>query len=389
MGYLDGYPFLKAALDDMLLVSELTARGVGTPRHIVSLLHDAVEFILYECLLALNVDIYKNGQNTIGLDAALALCKAEGIDLPLLGTIRTIQKHRGDAKHHAQTPHEAAFAKMMGEFRIIASRLVHERFGQVLGSELQELGLLPYHVALYESYRKYRTHNWNVALRFALGALLHKHRAVLGITDDYSTGMMREPTAICKLLSKEISDACYPPAPAEALEALKKLPDHLSELLSKREIREAAEIGGREYARVDGVLPGVFDIKNARRITERLVQPEYLIIRRGMAWSKWQRGDTPKKHEAEAQLRELLKGRPDLVKTFGKPYYEEDDDRYWRWWIFAVFDGTRWNTFHLDDHFDLSLESGSLSDEDGMRREQVAELILAEFARGAKKGESS
>ena len=141
MGSLDGYRFLKAALDDMLLVSELTSRGIGTPRHIVSLLHDAVEFMLYESLLALDQDIYKNGQNTIGLDAAVSHCKTNGIDLPLLGTIRTIQKHRGDAKHHAQTPHEVAFAKMMGEFRIIASRLVYERFGQVLGSEIQELGL--------------------------------------------------------------------------------------------------------------------------------------------------------------------------------------------------------------------------------------------------------
>jgi hypothetical protein len=163
--------------------------------------------MLYESLLALDQDIYKNGQNTIGLDAAMAHCKTHGIDIPLLGTIRTIQKHRGDAKHHAQTPHEAAFAKMMGEFRIIASHLVYERFGQVLGSELQELGLLPYHVALHESYRKYRTHNWNLALRFALSALLHKHRAVLGDNDDYSAGTLREPAAILELLSQEVAGA--------------------------------------------------------------------------------------------------------------------------------------------------------------------------------------
>jgi hypothetical protein len=384
MDSLDGYPFLKAALDDMLLVSELTGRGIGTPRHIISLLHDAVEFILYESLLALDQDIYKNGQNTIGLDAAMAHCKTHGIDLPLLGTIRTIQKHRGDAKHHAQTPHEAAFAKMMGEFRIIASRLVYERFGQVLGSELQELGLLPYHVALYESYRKYRTHNWNLALRFALGALLHKHRAVLGDNDDYSAGTLREPAAILNLLSREVAGASYPPAPLEVLEALKKLPDDVTSLLGKGKIREATEVAGHGYARVDEVLPGVFDIKHARRFTERLVQPEYLLIRRGMAWSKWQRADTPKKHDVGKKLRDLLKQRPDLVKAFGKPHYAEDDDRYWRWWEFAVFDGIRWHTFHLDDHFALSLESGSLSDKDASRREQVAEIVLVEFECAAR-----
>ena len=158
MKILESYPFLKAALDDMLLASELSSRGIGTPRHIVSLLHDALEFILYEVLLTLDQDIYKDGQNTIGLNAAIGLCKTQPIDLPLLGTIRTIQKHRGDAKHHAQMPHEAAFARILGEFRIIASRLIHERFGQVLGREIEQLGLLPYHVALYECYRKYRTH---------------------------------------------------------------------------------------------------------------------------------------------------------------------------------------------------------------------------------------
>jgi hypothetical protein len=340
--------------------------------------------MLYESLLALDQDIYKNGQNTIGLDAAMVHCKTHGIDIPLLGTIRTIQKHRGDAKHHAQTPHEAAFAKMMGEFRIIASRLVYERFGQVLGSELQELGLLPYHVALYESYRKYRTHNWNPALRFALSALLHKHRAVLGDSDDYSAGTLREPAAILELLSQEVTRASYPPAPLEVPEALKRLPDYLKSLLSEGKIREAAEVAGHGYARVDEVLPGIFNIKHARRFTERLVQPEHFFIHRGMSWSKWQRGDTSKKQDAEDKLRNLLKQRPDLVKAFGEPHYEEGDERYWRWWEFAVFDGVRWHTFLLSDYFSLSLESGSLSDEDGSRREQVAEIILAEFQRAAR-----
>jgi hypothetical protein len=85
MGSLDNYPFLKAALDDTQLVSELTGRGIGTPRHIVSLLHDALEFTLYECLLAIDRDIYRNGQNTIGLDAAVSLCKARGRGPPRAG----------------------------------------------------------------------------------------------------------------------------------------------------------------------------------------------------------------------------------------------------------------------------------------------------------------
>lgn len=103
-----------------------------------------------------------------------------------------------------------------------------------------------------------------------------------------------------------------------------------------------------------------------------------------MAWSKGQLADTPKKHDMEIKLRDLLKQRPNMIKAFGKPHYAEDDDTYWRWWEFAVFDGARWHTFHLDDHMSLSLESGSLSDEDANRREQIAEIILEEFKRAGK-----
>lgn len=385
MKILKSYPFLKAALDDMLLASKLSSRGIGTPRHIVSLLNDALEFILYEVLLTLDQDIYKDGQNTIGLNAAIALCKTQRIDLPLLGTIRTIQKYRGDAKHHAQMPDEAAFARIQGEFRIIASRLIHERFGQVLGREIEQLGLLPYHVALYECYRKYRTHNWDLSLRFALGALVHKHRSILRGVEDYSAGSIRDPAAILDVLRKEIAAASYPPCPPEALDTLRSLPDDIEALLRNAWIADAAETAGHGYAIIDGVLPGVFNIQSARRITEHLVQPEHLIIVRSMAWSKWEKGDTPQKREAGARLRELLKQQPDLVQAFGDPYYEKDYDRYWRWWVFAVFDGTVWHTFRLDDDFDLSLESGSLSEQDAKRREQVTELILAEFERAARR----
>jgi hypothetical protein len=387
MDALHGYPFLKAALDDVALLSEILTRNLGSARHAVCLMHDSLEFILYESLLALDQDIYRNGQNTIGLDAAISLCKTCGIDLPLLGTIRAIQKHRGDAKHHAQTPYEAAFSKMSAEFRIIVSRSIHERFGQVLGAEMGKLGLLPYHVALYESYRKYRTHNWGLALRFGLGALLHKHRAILEAPEDFLGGTNRDPEVLFETFTREVTTTPYPPAPSEALASLKNLPSEIRELLGSQRIPEAAEVAGRGYARVDAILPGIFDIRSAHKITERLVQPEFLSIRRAMFWSKWQHLDTQRKQEVEAKLHALLKRTPDLVKIFGQPYYGEDDSKYWRWWEFAVLDGAKWHTFHLNDNFGLSLESGSLSDEDARRREEVAELILEEFERAAKRFE--
>jgi hypothetical protein len=98
---LDLYPFLKAALEDYALVAQIASEGVGNTRHAVCLMHDSIEFVLYEALLLTDYDIYKSGQNTIGLDEALGACGKREIDIPLIGTIRSIQKHRGDAKHHA------------------------------------------------------------------------------------------------------------------------------------------------------------------------------------------------------------------------------------------------------------------------------------------------
>ncbi len=272
---------------------------------------------------------------------------------------------------------------MISEFSIVASRLIHERFGQSLGKELPSLGLLHYHEALFDSYRKYRTHSWSEALRFSLGALLHKHRSFVKRVDDYLSGTVKNPSAILALLEHEINIALYPPASAEALKSVKDLPRNLAELLKKDLISEAAEAAGRGYASIDALRPAMFEFETARRITDRLVQPKGLIIRGAMSWSKWSMGDTDKKRVADKHLAELLKKYPDLVKAFGQPYNEEEPDNYWKWWEFAVFDGMRWHSFHLDDRFALSLESWSVGEEGGKNRERVAELILAEFKRAA------
>jgi hypothetical protein len=241
---LKNYPFLAAAVEDIRLAMALTRRQVdvlweetdrqlGSPRHTICLLHDAIEFILYESLLAVGEDIYKNGQNTIGLDSAIGLCKSKEIDIPLISTIRLIQKHRGDAKHHAQIPHEDAFDRMTAEFRIFSSLMIHERFAESLGADLRTLPLVPYHVALFDAYRKYRTHKWSEALRFAHAALLHKHRSVMGFADDYRGGTIRDPAGIIALLQRDIDRANYPAAPPEALARLKELPKRLMELVAR------------------------------------------------------------------------------------------------------------------------------------------------------------
>jgi hypothetical protein len=381
---LDQYPFLKAALEDCALVAQIASEGVGNPRHAVCLMHDSIEFVLYEALLLADYDIYKSGQNTIGLDNALAACRRCEIDIPLIGTIRSIQKHRGDAKHHAQTPHDDAFRKMLAEFPIVISRLVHEQFGSALRVAIKELDILPYHAALHASFRKYRTHSWKPALRFAVGAVLHKHRAILGLDDDYSTGKIHAALEIIKSIESETRTANYPEAPVITINTIKSLPEELRALIQANKTAQAAERASQVYSQIDEIFPSAFDIKNANKITSRLVQPYSIKTSGQMGWSKWQRGDTKKTQEYALSLRLLLKNSPKIVKTFGKPYYEEDDDRFWRWWEFAIFDGSTWHTFHLDDHFDISLEVGSLDEKEGSRREIVAKLICEEFNKAAE-----
>jgi hypothetical protein len=376
---LDHYPFIKAGLEDAALVSEIVSGRIGTPRHVVCLMHDAIEFTLYEILLLENQDIYISGQHTIGLDRALEACRKLGIDIPLIGTIRAIQKHRGDAKHHAQVPHEGAYRKMIAEFRIVISRLIHEQFGRTLGETVKELGLLSYHSALYDSYRKYRNHNWNLALRYIIGALLHKHRSILKMPDNYISGGINNVLEVLRYFEEEVALAEYPPAPREIIEFVRGLPSSLRELIQEEKFSEAAEIAGQAYSKLDKIMPTLFEIKDALIITAQLVKPKYFKYSKAMAWTKFQRGDTKKKEEYNSKLRSLLKENPNLVSKFGPPQYAEDDDRYWKWWEFAVFDGERWHSFHLDDSYNLSLEIGSVDDKEAARREKVAKLIYDQF----------
>lgn len=335
MTELEQYSFLKSALEDSKLLSEIASGKLGTPRHAVSLMHDAIEFVLYEVLLLSDQDIYRDGQHTMGLDSALAACQKLNIDIPLIGTIRAIQKHKGDAKHHAQVPHEQAFRKMLAEFRIVMSRFLYEQFGQALGESLRQLELLPYHVALYDSYRKYRTHNWKLAVRFAVGAVLHKHRAILNLPDDYMSGRTQEVLKTIKLLESETQSTNYPPAPKQILNFVRALPSALMKQVQNNGLEEAAEQAGKAYSQIDEIIPSIFDIRKARRITSHLVQVEFFTFR-AMSWSRWQRADSKEKEELNSKLQSLLKGNLAFVKRFGSPRYAEDDDRYWRWWEFAV-----------------------------------------------------
>ena len=60
--------FYRAAREDAMLAKKLLIGKKCNPRHVIVLFHDTLEFLLYEYLQLLGIDIYDNGQNTIGLD---------------------------------------------------------------------------------------------------------------------------------------------------------------------------------------------------------------------------------------------------------------------------------------------------------------------------------
>jgi hypothetical protein len=79
------YPFLKAALEDLEEIQLCDSRKVPNRRHIVCLMFDVLEFVLYEILLLHERDIYRSGQHTIGFDDALSACKELGVECRLAG----------------------------------------------------------------------------------------------------------------------------------------------------------------------------------------------------------------------------------------------------------------------------------------------------------------
>jgi hypothetical protein len=160
--------FLRAALEDLQAAQRYAALDRPNRRHIICLLFDALEFILYEILLLHEKDIYRGGQNTIGFDDALEACRKLPIEIPLIGTVRNLQKNRGDAKHHAQSPDDNAYDSIQRNLPVVISRLVYEQFEPVIGSIPPQLAIITHHVALFTFYRRRRNVDWPKALELAL-----------------------------------------------------------------------------------------------------------------------------------------------------------------------------------------------------------------------------
>ena len=340
------------------------------PRYAICLMHDALEFLFYEILLANDIDVYSSGRNTIGFDTALLECKKLKISLPLIGTIRQIQKLRGDAKHHGQVPDTEAFKRIVRAFQLIFSVLCFENFGQQLGVELGKGGISQYHLALYDLYRRERGHNWDKALLMGLRALIHKRRAIYKADDDFATHQFGQAEKLVVVLDATKLLSATP----EESNIVSSLVAEIQQLLSEGDIRGAAEKVGAGFAELDFVSPTIFDIRRARKLTDRLYQTAQHVLN-GM-WMM----------ESHEMLTEICKKNPKLVKSFGRPCYMEDEDNYSQWWQFVIFDGARWQPFDLDDSFRISSEPFLDVNDKGSRPANFAGLVCAEFSKAVESG---
>lgn len=382
------YPFLRASLEDLEAAYCYASTERPNMRHVVCLMFDALEFLLYEILLLHEKDIYRTGQNTIGFDEALKICRELQFEIPLIGTVRDVQKHRGDAKHHAQSPDGAAFLRMLGKFRIIVSRLIHEQFEGPLADTLPRLPLVSHHVALFECYRLRRNNNWQQALKYVLGALLQKHREMFGKNCNRAFPAALQVECLVSVLKAEIEGTEYAVASASAIEAMTGLPETIEPMLDSGNWEGAAKAVGTAYSTIDELVPGIFDVAKAEKLTDKLYVPRNFRFGKPMAWSKFWAGKDSEEGELAKAIQVHLREHGGTVEKLGEPHYADDDDRIWRWWELALFDGERWHSFHLNTSFEVSLETGIDASIDrsvstNLLRQILVELRLIEELVGA------
>jgi hypothetical protein len=329
-------PFLDAALEDYALAMRLSGEA-GNPRQSVCLMHDALEFLMYQILSCREFDVYKTGQNTIGFDEALRECKQKGIGLPHLSTIRQIQKWRGDAKHHAQKPDSRDFERIAAMFRPLFTVTCFDHFGNQLATFVASKVQYPYHNALYDLYRRARRdENWERALHFSLRALIHKRRALYAADENFMTHHAKKPEDLLSMLE---STGRLSATPEEA-QTISALVTSVRSSYASNDVQGGAEAIGQAFSKLDFISPTIFDINSARKLTARLYQARS-VAHTGM-WSML---------ENDA-INAVLKKNPDLVRSFGERYYLQiDEGSCLTWWEFVFFDGSKWLAFHLDQGF--------------------------------------
>lgn len=375
---LKSLPYLEASIEDfheaMSKSKDITSKN---KRHSVILFEECIEFLFYQKLALLEIDIHKSGQHTIGLDKAIELIKNQGINLLFLDSIRKVQKLRGDAKHHAQVPADKEYVSLLEKLRIFYSAFVFENFWEDLCGNIFDIRLIPYNEVLYIHSEYLKSHKIESAGQQIVSACIHKMKVLLNDKSVLKTWRIKEIKNLASILESLTEKIIDKPISPNIKEPVHQRISNLKRSAKDGDWGSLYDEAKKIYGLIDEILPSDFDLKTAIKITDNLVIPKGFSFGRSMSWCKYQTNDTKLFGKIQQDIAELLKESPEIVSKFEDPFYEYEEDNYWKWWEFAVFDGYRWHSLHLDDGYIILPESGDWGDPTiSKKRESVAQAIL-------------
>lgn len=378
---LKSLPYLEASIEDfheaMSKSKNITSKN---KRHSTILFEESIEFIFYQKLALLGIDIYKSGQYTIGTDKAIELIKDQGINLLFLDSIRKVQKLRGDAKHHALVPADKEYVSLLEKLRIFYSAFIFENFWEDLGENIFDLKLIPYNESLYIHSEYLRSHKIETAFQQIVSACIHKMKVFLNDKSILKTWTIKDTNSLVSILDGLIEKSVDKPISRDIKDSIRQKISHIKQSVKDEKYDRLYCEAKMIYSVIDEILPSDFDLKTAIKITDKLVIPEKFSFGHSMSWCGLQSNDTELCERIRQDIARLLKKSAEIVSRFGPPFYEDDGDRSWRWWEFAVFDGYRWHSFELDDDYNISPESGEWDDPAmSKKREFVAQAVLDEL----------
>jgi hypothetical protein len=288
--------FFKAFREDVKLAERLFDSKGSSPRHIILLLHDALEFLFYECLLLNEVDIYENGQNTIGFDKAYNLLVKSGYRLPYVATIREIQKLRGDAKHHAQDVGWGKLSQLVQRWSIICVCVAWDMISPVADGEDLDWAATEYSKAQHSLYQRARNKDWGMALRHLIAAFVHKKC-------DMSQSVSRPVGPIEQNLVPAFGTLSVLMSNGPGSQVFQSQMANIERLIKSEALKEACETLADVYSLLELENPTQFDVSSAVFITERLALASGRRYgRRGMSWHKWSSSDTSRNTSIERSV---------------------------------------------------------------------------------------
>lgn len=389
---LNSLPYLEASIEDFHEAMAKTREvSPANKRHSVLLLEEAFEFAFYQKLDMLGQDVYRAGQNTIGINSAIDLIKKKGIGLLFLNAVRKVQKLRGDAKHHAQVPAEKEYVSLLEKARVSYSAFLFENFWEDLRDDLFEIRLMPYHEALFVHCEYLKSHQREVACRQMVSACIHRIKALLGDREVVRTWVIHEMCDLIAILKNLHGRLGGVSVKADLIDSIYQAVNNLDASVTGQDTDEVYRQTKKVYGLLSEAFPSVYDLELSLMLTDRLAP---VHVPRGLThWTALQPNDSEEFKGLQKDMADLLSQSPELLAALGAPSFEDEfDGRRLESWDLAVFDGYRWHSVMLTNGPDWPLlpESGDSEDEmTTKRRESVAQAVFDELGKLEGKRASS